>query len=694
MKPLICHLLIGPPACGKSTLAQQWVARSPRYCWISTDQIRLQLWGDAAHQGAWDEVEAIAFQQLAAAIAAKQSVIYDATNAKRSWRLALLQRFCSPDVQWMGWHFTTSLETCKAQNAGRDRQVPETVIERYYNWLQTFPPIAAEGFAAVYPVPLREGEVDFEQIEQRMQQLPRTVQNRTNKNMNCELHPYSKLLDFERLIYLIAALMHYPGLGNLQQTNPALLHRELRSSSGLELDTSVAEISAFIASQYGEIYADPVAVQQHLDWLQRNGVVNAPYTAAPFDLPGDRSLPLDQLHRYSDREAFERLMQLIRFIAHHPQLQAPTSENEMRSKSLQGLMAALETAGHLQVHYTAATIRKDVEEVLKPYGLMTARRMRQGYFVGTGILSATELLRVYHCLEGQAKHLSDPIALAAYETFQQRLKQLGLDIHESYPIRKILDQPIVNPRCLSGLSLAQSPLAAQLETAIQTAELIELRRIVGTGRFAEETNEPFEVLPLQIVFYNIAWYLGYQRLDDGLFRYERLDRLTARFPRRTRSHTEQKQALQQLEHLRRSSYGLFLGNRPADQQKLLSPDATVRAQIMSELELWFTTELFQFISEGTQRFPGIQMSVYRPLGISLSEAEREVFTLKGTSDARFPHRLKATLPCWTIDSIDLKRWILSYGDQVKVMTPEGLVKTITGTVRELGGVYEENTTGI
>jgi predicted kinase len=686
MKPLICHLLVGPPACGKSTFASQWLARSPDYSWISTDAIRAELFGDAAHQGAWTQIAAEAIPRIRTSILDGRPVIYDATNAKRVWRMEFLQHFSQDildgNVLWMAWLFKTSLETCKARNEGRDRQVPENVIDSFFNWLRTFPPEVAEGFAGVYTVPYTDGAFDFEAIETKIADLPRAIQNRKNKNASRELHPYSSLLEFERLMYLIAVLMHYPGLGNLEQTNPALLKRETQQQNFPQFSRAESEISALIASRYGKIYADEFAISQNLVWLERNGIVNAPYTSTSLDLPNHTRVPFDQLHRYSDREAFERLMHLIRFIAHHPQL--PATGAEKHSRSLDGLIEALSVEGKLQIHYTPATIRKDFEEALKPYNLMTEKRMRQGYFVGTGIMSATELLRVYHSLEGQAKHLSDPIALAAYETFQQRLRYLGLDIHETYPVRKVLAQPIVNPKHLSDLSLAQSPHSERLETAIQSGEIVELRRLSGTGRFPGETDDPFEVLPLQIVFYNIAWYLGYQRLDSGLFRYERLERLTARFTHQTYPRNQQRHALRQLEQLQQASYGLFLGTSAADQQKFLSNEPGDRTAIEQTLELWFNTEIFRFVCEGTQRFPGVQMSSRKPLGISMSASEqKEVFTLKGTKDPQFPHRLKATLPSWAIDSLDLKNWIFSYAGQVKIISPPSLITVLLQTAEEL-----------
>ena len=49
-------VLIGPPGCGKSTLARQWQAAAPDRHWISTDAIRGELFGDAAVQGDWSAI--------------------------------------------------------------------------------------------------------------------------------------------------------------------------------------------------------------------------------------------------------------------------------------------------------------------------------------------------------------------------------------------------------------------------------------------------------------------------------------------------------------------------------------------------------------------------------------------------------------------------------------------------------------
>ena len=46
-------LLIGLPASGKSSLAQNLLATQPKFKLISTDAIRKQLFGDEAIQGPW-----------------------------------------------------------------------------------------------------------------------------------------------------------------------------------------------------------------------------------------------------------------------------------------------------------------------------------------------------------------------------------------------------------------------------------------------------------------------------------------------------------------------------------------------------------------------------------------------------------------------------------------------------------------
>jgi predicted kinase len=69
--PLRCHLLIGPPASGKSTLAAVLAERTGAIV-LSTDAIRAELYGDASVQGPWSEIEPLLHQRLRDSVAAGQ----------------------------------------------------------------------------------------------------------------------------------------------------------------------------------------------------------------------------------------------------------------------------------------------------------------------------------------------------------------------------------------------------------------------------------------------------------------------------------------------------------------------------------------------------------------------------------------------------------------------------------------------
>ncbi len=106
--PMRCHLLIGPPASGKTTLAHRLapLLHGPQGepgLVLSTDGIRAELFGDAAVQGPWPEVRDRLLQRLHGSIAAGTPVIIDATHARRPWRLLYTQALTySRPVEWIG----------------------------------------------------------------------------------------------------------------------------------------------------------------------------------------------------------------------------------------------------------------------------------------------------------------------------------------------------------------------------------------------------------------------------------------------------------------------------------------------------------------------------------------------------------------------------------------------------------------
>ncbi|MEZ2239642.1 AAA family ATPase [Microcoleus sp.] len=740
---MICHLLIGPPGSGKSTFAQQ-LAPLANYQIVSTDEIREQLYGNASIQGDWTEIEHQIIQQIQSAIALKQPVIYDATNAKRAWRMSLLMQLnshssltstddrTSEPILWMAWHLKTPLETCQQRNQQRDRIVPDKVIADMFKSLKDFPPLPAEGFAAVNSIPQTEGEFDMTDIQNKIQKLNIACINRINRTQHKQitLHQYSKLQDFDRLLHLIALIIRYPGIGYLHINDPKLLESILGKVP--HFADSVEEICAVMHQLKVSIYANYNTIALDLQWLQENKLIGIgnntislgdrtnPITS-PHDQKNLTTPPLTKgglggvensmglrtvkngdvgevendidvtiiedsnliTHAYSDLEPFKRLLKIIRFIIHHPFL--PNSENRSQTALIAGF-----TENNILSGYTLDTLQKDIEKILKPYQILPEFPLRHGYFAGTGILSQRELNQVFGILQSQAKSLEDPAALAVFEMFKERMKLSKLNSPDTYPVRAIANRCIVDTDSISD-KYALSNNLAKLEGAIIGGELLELGRFVGGGRFSGDADGFFLAWPLQIVFYNFAWYLGLEcagKKDNGLLRFERLDRLFLGQPQgKKRDRQTQEQSLQKLNQLLAASAGIFLGNNASLQQQFLSLDKKERSGAEITIELWFNEKTFRFVAEGTKRFPVMKMSP--PVGGKKPEGFKSLFSLQPTGDAKFPHRFRVVLPNWSLNDISLEQWIIGFGGSVKVVKPPELVEKIKNIGDRIVEVYRE-----
>ena len=157
---------MGPPSSGKSTLAKQLIQLNPTARIVSTDAIRALLFGDESIQGDWSLVEQKVLSQMQEAFDAFCPVIYDATNARRSWRLSILRQVSRSNVQWIAWHLQTPLSLCKVWNAKRQRQVPEIAIKEFFQALRDNPPQVSEGFIAVHSLVLTPMGFELAQVEQ------------------------------------------------------------------------------------------------------------------------------------------------------------------------------------------------------------------------------------------------------------------------------------------------------------------------------------------------------------------------------------------------------------------------------------------------------------------------------------------------------------------------------------------------
>lgn len=689
----ICHFLIGVPGSGKSTFATA-LGKLGNYVIVSTDQIRAALYGDAAIQGNWSEIENQALQSIENAIASGKSVIYDATNFKRAFRMDFLQKVekSSQNVtnslpNWMAWYIKTPVETCIKWNQKRDRQVPLETIQTMYKSLLNFPPLPGEGFVAVEEVDLTTLITDnttfAAQIQKRIKTLQRRIINRHNRTQHngITFHNYSHLLDFDRLMHLISLIIKYPGIGNLHATNPSLLENILCNIP--EFTNEIQEITAIMAKLYGNIYANQEAIAKDLEWLIENGVIASSARQQKLEAQIPLLCP-SSTHSYSDTEPFQRLIGTIRFILHHPFL------TNAGQGSLPTLAIALQQAGVIYGN-SLDTLRKDVEKILKPYKILPLFAMRNGYFAGTGILSQQELIKIFEILQSQAQSLDDPLALEIYDKFKQRMLQTKLinPGENIYPVRSIANSSIVDSKYLHSTALANN--LSKLEQAIANGELLELNRFSGSAAYNKDSKSFFLAYPLQIVFSNLAWYLGFECFDGdepGLLLFERLDRLFLSKPhlQQARSRIQQEKSLQRLQALLKASAGLFLGNSTAEQCNFLSLDKQVRIKACMTVELWFNDDIYKFVTEGTKRFAQIKMS---PSASSTkANLHKSIFSLKKTSDKEFPNRFQAILPQWSLHDFDLWRWIVGFGGNVKVIEPIELVEKVKGIGNAIVEVYE------
>lgn len=144
-------MMIGLPGSGKSTWADRLMAERPGYRLIATDDIRAQLYGNAAIQGEWMAIWRTVLQQLhesyrAISEGTASGVVYDATNVRRRHRREFIQAAQGVGYQpLIGVWIDTPLMVCLERNLARSRQVPSAVIEKMHRQLTAAPPTVAEG---------------------------------------------------------------------------------------------------------------------------------------------------------------------------------------------------------------------------------------------------------------------------------------------------------------------------------------------------------------------------------------------------------------------------------------------------------------------------------------------------------------------------------------------------------------------
>jgi predicted kinase len=721
MEPLRCHVMVGPPASGKTTtaLALAPLLRGPEgqpAVVLSTDAIRAEIFGDASVQGPWSAIEERLHERLLGAVAAGMPVIVDATHAERAWRLAITQQLALPrPVEWIGWWLFTPLGTCLRWNAKRERQVPAPVIRRMAASLAdgAFGPGRLEGFAAVVAVQPTQQRQLVPFLRGELAQLRRRISAACNRQSQLQLHGHSRLLDLERLLYLIKLLADHPDLATTDQGSREALEMVVSPLPGGGLAERAA---ALLRKRHGVCYGDPAAVRRDLDWLASEGFLSAmPVTTAirPLDLEdgGAGSAPAaGGVHggypAMADQAVFVRVMTLLRHLLQtpfdHPAGSAGPSQSKGSGSMQEHLLEQLAAIPGGHGPRELASLRKDIEKLLTPYGFRLPHdNPRHGYCLGTALLSAPRLVDIHGVVQHAAQRLGDPTAQDLLSELEQRLAWGGIETAGALPLRAYLDgaQPGLEP--LQRGSLAEAGQAQLIETAILEHRRLRLLRLPGglgrdrpSGLGRAPGRDPGEHIrgwPLQLVYSGGQWHLAWEEdaigRPQGLLQVERLERLAfdQAEPRSRRNATDHQGALGRLELLLHHCVGTELGTNSSAQAALCQGNGEQRRRQLQTLRFSCKGTVFDLIREGQLPLPLDQIRLAKPppnneLACTSAGAPTAWIhpaiaqTLKPNPPTdSHPHPVEIDLPSWILSGgIALRRWLFSFGSAIRIEAPEAL----------------------
>jgi putative nucleotidyltransferase with HDIG domain len=136
-------MLIGIAGSGKSTVAEELMEERDDIIYLSSDEIRIELFKDVNNQENNTKVFEAMLERTKEALKEGKHVIYDATNTSRKKRKGLLQQL-PKGIEKVACYVSTEYTDIVEQNNNRERVVPQHVIDRMYKSMQI--PIYSEGW--------------------------------------------------------------------------------------------------------------------------------------------------------------------------------------------------------------------------------------------------------------------------------------------------------------------------------------------------------------------------------------------------------------------------------------------------------------------------------------------------------------------------------------------------------------------
>lgn len=124
-------MMVGLVGSGKTARAQE-LSEEYNANVFSSDELREELFGDVNHQENNDMLFKELHNRIKGCLKDGKNAIYDATNINYKRRMAFLVELKNIPCKKICVLMATPYKECLKRNAGRDRNVPEYVIERMY----------------------------------------------------------------------------------------------------------------------------------------------------------------------------------------------------------------------------------------------------------------------------------------------------------------------------------------------------------------------------------------------------------------------------------------------------------------------------------------------------------------------------------------------------------------------------------
>lgn len=146
----ILYVLVGPSGSGKSTFAREYVRYHHGVInWVSSDNIRKELYGDESIQKDHAKVFDLMFKRTVECLKKNESVIYDATNLSSKRRRHLIRQVrAKVECKIYCELFVLPIEKLVENDANRERSVGVDVIRRQIGQFQV--PSMDEGWDYIF----------------------------------------------------------------------------------------------------------------------------------------------------------------------------------------------------------------------------------------------------------------------------------------------------------------------------------------------------------------------------------------------------------------------------------------------------------------------------------------------------------------------------------------------------------------